>query len=161
MSERSNIEVVKASPLAVDLMDEQSAALADIIDIETLNDGAVLIREGHVDHRLYVVISGELAVTKQSGGGETMTLHCLNAGDLAGAMGFVDGLEHSATLISSGKTEVFSIERQRLEALIATQGELVYQVMRAIIRTGHNIVRRMNNQHVELTNYINRQSGRY
>ena len=33
--------------------------------------------------------------------------------------------------------------------------------MRAIMRTVHGILRRMNTQYVELTNYIAKQHGRY
>ena len=38
---------------------------------------------------------------------------------------------------------------------------LVYRVMRAIMREVHGILRRMNVQYVELTNYITKQHGRY
>jgi CRP/FNR family transcriptional regulator, cyclic AMP receptor protein len=38
---------------------------------------------------------------------------------------------------------------------------LVYRVMRAIMRSVHAIVRRMNNQYVQMTNYITKQRGRY
>jgi CRP-like cAMP-binding protein len=80
---------------------------------------------------------------------------------LAGALGFVDGQEHSATLRAVGPTSIFSIERARLESLLKNHPDLVYHVMRAIIRGVHNTLRRMNMQQTELTNYITQQHGRY
>ena len=154
-------EIVRTSPLAVELNEEQCHVLARVITLRRLNDGEALITEGHIDNSLHVVISGMLAVVKDSGGGETTTLHILRSGDLAGAMGFIDGLEHSASLTSVGITEVFSLQRDGFESLINTHPTLVYRVMRAIIRAVHTIIRRMNNQYVELTNYISRQHGRY
>jgi len=37
----------------------------------------------------------------------------------------------------------------------------MYAVMRTILRTVHSILRRMNLQYVELSNYITKQHGRY
>ena len=45
--------------------------------------------------------------------------------------------------------------------LLHEEPDLVYKVMRAIIRTVHGILRRMNAQYVEMQNYITRQHGRY
>ncbi len=161
MSSKEKFQIVRLSPLAEELSNEQCSILADIIEVRQLKDDESLIHEGERDNSLYVVIKGKLAVTKDSSGGEKLTLHILKEGDLAGAMGFVDGAEHSATLVSLGESEVFSLDRAKLEALLDDHGALVYQVMRSIIRSVHTILRRMNTQHVELNNYINRQHGRF
>ncbi|NJN48029.1 MAG: cyclic nucleotide-binding domain-containing protein, partial [Candidatus Competibacteraceae bacterium] len=82
-------------------------------------------------------------------------------GDMAGELGFIDGLEHSAALRALGDCEVLSLEREKFESLLHTDPELVYKVMRTIVRAVHSIVRRMNAQYVEMTNYIFKQHGRY
>ncbi len=161
MSSKENFQIVRLSPLAEDLTNEQCNVLADIVEVRTLKDDEHLINEGEKDDSLYVVIKGKIAVTKSGSGDEKLTLHILKSGDLAGAMGFVDGAEHSATLVSLGESEVFSLNRSKLEALVDSNGALVYQVMRSIVRSVHLILRRMNTQHVELNNYINRQHGRF
>ncbi len=161
MSDQIKRGMVRSTPLAVELTDEQCEVLAGIIDSRTLQDGDMLIREGKVDNSLHVVVKGMLAVVKDTGGGDMVTLHILKAGDLAGELGFMDGMEHSASLRSIGETEVFSLERESFESLLAEHPALVYRVMRAIIRQVHAIVRRMNTQYVELTNYITKQHGRY
>jgi CRP/FNR family transcriptional regulator, cyclic AMP receptor protein len=76
-------------------------------------------------------------------------------------MSFIDGTEHYASLVSRGSTHTFGIEREQLEGLLATHADIVYRVMRAIIRTVHQIQRRLSMQQVELTNYIYKQHGRY
>ena len=60
-----------------------------------------------------------------------------------------------------GPTRVFGLEREKLEALLPVHPEIVYRVMRAIVRTVHEIQRRLSMQSVELTNYIYKQHGRY
>jgi CRP-like cAMP-binding protein len=154
-------EAIRRSPLAVELTDEQSAVLSELVTSRRLQSDEVLIQEGRIDNSLHVVVKGMLAVTKETGGGEWVHIHILRDGDLAGELGFLDGLEHSATLRSIGETEVFSLTRDKLESLLQTHPVIVYRVMRAIIRAVHSIVRRMNTQYVELTNYITKQHGRY
>lgn len=88
-------------------------------------------------------------------------MHILQAGDFAGEMGFVDGRPHSATLRAVGKCTVCSFERDQFEALITEDPWLVYRVMQNIVQVVHDILRRMNAQYVEMTNYITKQHGKY
>lgn len=154
-------EMVYSSPLIVEMNDEQKAILASLVTYRTLNDGDILIREGEASSELFVIVDGSLNVTRDTGKGEWVTLHVLRPRDLAGELGFLDNLEHSATLRAVGTTQLFSLRRDRLESLITTQPMIVYLVMRAVIREIHSILRRMNVQYVELTNYIGKQHGRY
>jgi CRP-like cAMP-binding protein len=161
METNTNIEMVSGSPLAAELDREQCLLLAQQVTLRSLSDGEILISEGTVDNELHVLVSGSLAVTHETGNGEWIAMHLLRPRDMAGELGFLDGLEHSATLRAVGPTEIFSLKRDRLEALLLDQPRLVYLVMRAIIREVHSILRRMNVQYVELNNYVSKQHGRY
>jgi CRP-like cAMP-binding protein len=161
MSEEKICQLIEDSPVAQDLDRTDCGKLADIAVTDSLEDGQVLIREGEVDNTLHVVAEGRLAVERAAGAGEPMILHILQQGDLAGALGFVDGAEHTATLRALGKATVLSIKRDALEALLESEPKLVYGVMRGIIRSVHRIVGQMNTQCVELSNYIQKTHGRY
>ncbi|MEJ2576524.1 MAG: cyclic nucleotide-binding domain-containing protein [Gammaproteobacteria bacterium] len=152
---------IKSSPIGQELSDDQCAALSRVASAHGLESGMFLIEEGHQDDALYIITKGSLEVVKPAAGGDWVTLHVLRAGDMAGALGFVDGVEHSAAIRALSNSEVFSLSRQELEALLATDPDLVYKVMRAIVRTVHAILRRMNMQFVEMNNYITHQHGRY
>jgi CRP-like cAMP-binding protein len=76
-------------------------------------------------------------------------------------MGFVDGAPHSATLLAERETLLLSLERAALESLIDTHPYVVYHVMRAIVRLGHAVLKRMNQSHLEMNNYITQTRGRY
>ncbi len=153
--------LVRRSPLAVEFSDEQCDTLAEIIKLRGLRADEFLLEEGHVDDSLHVVASGKLEVVKIDTGGDYVTLHVLRPGDMAGELGFIDGAPHSAGLRAIVDCEVFSIHRADLETLVEKDPSLVYNVMRAIIRTVHKIVRRMNSQYAQLTDYIvHGQGGR-
>ena len=84
-------------------------------------------------------------------------------GDLAGIITFAGGTSAhiSATLTAIGDTKVLSMPRAKFETLINTHPMIVYKVMRGVVRDVHGIVRRMNAQSAELSNYIYRIHGRY
>ncbi len=153
--------VILNSPLGNELTAEQSARLAAVVTARCLEKGMFLLEEGHKDNSLFVVSGGELEVVKATGGGDWVTLQVLRPGDMAGEMGFIDGAEHSAAIRSLGYSEVFSLDRSDLEQLVDEDPQLVYHVMRAIMRTVHNIMRRMNLQLIEMTNYVTKEHGRY
>lgn len=154
-------EILARTPLGAELTDAEIEALSGVLTTSRLADGAILIQEGHTDNALHVIITGRLEVTRQTGGADWITLHVLKQNDFAGEMGFLDGKEHTATLRSIGETEIYSLSREALESLIDAHPLLVYRVMRAIIRQVHAILLRMNQQYVEMNNYIAKQHGRY
>lgn len=161
MNNSNACELIQHSSLINDLSKDQCSALSSIATIRTLEDREILIEQGQSDESLHIVASGALAVERATSGGDTVTLHILKSGDLAGEMGFVDGTDHTATLRAMGPTSVVSISRQDLESMLPNKPEVVYGLMRGIIRTAHRILREMNLQSIELSNYITKVHGRY
>jgi CRP-like cAMP-binding protein len=154
-------DLIRASSLARELDEDQKSVLASLFESRDLSNGEVLIREGEISSTLYVIASGALEVTRDTGNGEWITLHLLRPGDISGELGFVDSMEHSATLRAVGSSQVLCLSRERFDALIDTHPKIVCMVMRAMVREVHAILRRMNVQYVEMTNYIGKQHGRY
>jgi CRP-like cAMP-binding protein len=161
MGTDSTIEIQQNSPLGTELEADEIKALAGVISITRLQANDILIKEGTTDDALHIVINGRLAATRNTGGDEYVTLHVLHDGDMAGAMGFIDGTEHSATLRALCDTQVYTLERSAFESLLENHPALVYKVMRSIIRSVHSTLMRMNRQFVEMNNYIMKEHGRY
>jgi CRP-like cAMP-binding protein len=155
------LEALKQSRLAAELTDDEQQVLATHLAFRELEDGNVLVPEGTSDDHLYVLVRGSLAVTRNAGRPEALTLFTLTAGDLVGELSFIDKTPHYASLVAAGPALVFGLARERLESLLDRHPRLVYHVMRAIVRTTHQIQRRLSMQSVELTNYIYKQHGRY
>lgn len=161
MSHYDHLIAVKNSPLAAELDETQSRRLCKIMTLRKLSKGECLLQEGDQDHSLYLIKKGHVAVTKNLPGMPTETLHILHEGDVAGAMGFIDGQGHSASLCAENDAELLCLSRNDFEALHGEDSHLVYHVMRSLIRVVHDIVRQMNISHVEMANYITRQHGRH
>ena len=161
MDNPQSCNLIEHSALIADLNTEQCAELSNITSVRLVKNGETLIKQGAIDDTLHIIAYGNLAVERVTAGGDAITLHVLKSGDLAGAMGFVDGTEHTATLRALGDTTVVSLKRQDLEGVLHSSPELVYGVMRGVVRSVHMIMRAMNLQHVELNNYITKTHGRY
>ena len=158
---QKNFEAIKSSPLGNELDDDECLALSEIVSLRCLQEDDVLIHEGTRDDSLHVITKGRFAVTHEAGGGDNVILHIHQAGDFAGEMGFIDGLKHTASLHSLGHSEVYTLKRDDFEKLIDKHPQLVYQLMRLVVRSVHNTMARMNNQYIQLSNYISKSHGRY
>jgi CRP-like cAMP-binding protein len=154
-------EAIKASPLAEELSDAQCDLLASVMSACGIKDRDFLIKENQKDDSLHILTRGSMEVVANAAGGELVGLHILCEGDILGELGFLDGVEHSASLRAMGNCELLRLDRASFESLLEKDPDLVYKVMRAIVRTVHRILRNMNFQQVELTNYISKQNGRY
>ena len=160
MGETTDCGLLRGSSICSELSDAECAILAGVVKRRALKNDEILIEEDQVDNCLYVVSSGALEVCRHTGG-DWISLHVLKSGDLAGELGFIDGQPHSASLRAIGPTEVFILERAAFESLLPGHPKVIYGVMRTILRTVHAILRRMNLQYIELSNYITKQHGRY
>ncbi|MEJ2129972.1 MAG: cyclic nucleotide-binding domain-containing protein [Woeseiaceae bacterium] len=149
------------SSLGAELSEEQADALGRLMTSSRLGDGEYLISEGTADDTLYVLLEGKLEVIKHAGGNDEVSLAVLRDGDLAGEMSFVDGEAHTVGLRALCDSHVMSLKRDDFEKVISDHPQLAYLVMRAVTRSAHRIVHRMNYQFIELNNYIFKQHGRY
>jgi CRP/FNR family cyclic AMP-dependent transcriptional regulator len=161
MTTPSLIAALRASRLAAELTDDQVRTLAGEIAFRDLQPGEVLVPEGTSDNHLYVIVSGSLGIVRNAGRADAATLFTITTGDLVGELSFLDETKHYASVVAVAPTRVFGLERERLEALLPQHPEIVYRVMRAIVRTVHEIQRRISMQSAELVNYIYKQHGRY
>lgn len=147
--------------LSEDISEDECGVLTEIFELQKLASGEILLHEGAQDDTLYIVIDGDILVTRNAGGDEYVTLHHLRAGDIAGAMGFVDSSNHSATLRAAEDSHVLTLHRDTLESMVDQHPQLVYKIMKMIIRSVHQTLLRMNQQFVEMNNYIMKEHGRY
>ncbi|MDD5057973.1 MAG: cyclic nucleotide-binding domain-containing protein [Sideroxydans sp.] len=158
------LQTLHNSTLTEELRDAEIDVLGQIFEVREFKKGEALLRPGEekLKNALIMLASGEVEATATLNG-EQATLHLLLPGDLAGIITFSGGnvSQISATVVAKTDCKVLLLERSRFEALMNTHPAIVYYVMRGIVRYTHGIVRRMNAQSVEMTNYIYKTQGRF
>lgn len=139
---------------AMDLCRTLSGAEPDAIDaiVETRNvaAGTDLFREGDPGDGLYLVISGEINVTKRAPGGEHL-LARLGPGGVLGEMSLVTADARSATGRSLVDTRVLHMPATRFRALLAADSVAAHKVVTAIAELLARRLATMNGLVLELT----------
>lgn len=158
---KDTANLVLLSSLGAELSDQEAGVLSGLMSPRELSDGEFLIKEGTTDSSLHVLVEGKLEVVKHTGGGDVASLAVLREGDLAGELSFIDGHEHTVGLRALCQSHILTLQREDFEKAVDENPQLVYKVMRAIARSTHRIVHRMNLESIELNNYIFKQHGRY
>ena len=163
-NEKMILQALRNSTLSEELRDSEVELLASLITVRDYKAGDSILKPGDTELKdtLLILGSGDVEATALTGG-EKMTLHLLQPGDLAGIIGFVGGnvMQITATVVAKTDSSVLLLDRVRFESLLNTNPAIVYYVMRGIVRNVHGIVRRMNMQSVEMSNYMFKQGGRY
>ncbi len=157
------IDTLRTSTVTEELNDAEVEILAGLFEVQDYKSGTAIVQPGDQQpDNLYILAHGDIEVKIQSGGDES-TIHVLKPGDLAGIITFAGGAasDVSATLYAVGDTKVLSMPRAKFESLVNSHPMIVYRVMRGVVRNVHGIVRRVNTQSAELSNYIYRTHGRY
>lgn len=157
------IDTLRISTVTEELSDAEVEILAGLFELQDYKAGEAIVQPGDDQpDNLYILAHGDIEVKIKSGFEETI-VHVLKPGDLAGIITFVGGAasDISATLYAVGKTKVLSMTRAKFETLVNSHPMIVYRVMRGVVRNVHGIVRRVNSESAELSNYIYRSHGRY
>ena len=153
--------LILESCLGTELSQEEAGVIGALMNPRELKDGEYLISDGTADDSLHVLLEGKLEVVKSAGADELASLAILREGDMAGELSFIDGAVHTVGLRALCDTRVLSLKREDFESVVDDNPQLVYKVMRAVARSSHRIIHRMNYESIELNNYIFKQHGRY
>lgn len=93
--------------------------------------GEVIIQQGDVGDRMYVVQTGNVEVVLESDGAERR-LSTLKAGDFFGEMALFDKVVRSASVRALGEARVLTIDKRTLLKRISEDPLLAYNLLRSM-----------------------------
>jgi CRP-like cAMP-binding protein len=94
--------------------------------------GDVLFAEGDPTSELYVVVDGRIAITTRNPDGRETVLALMEAGDLFGELGLLDGLPRSAEGRALEPSRVVAIPYSPIEAVFREEPNLLWGVVRML-----------------------------
>jgi cAMP-dependent protein kinase regulator len=112
---------VPKSPLFEVLKDDEREALVYEMEIESHEEGSVIIAEGDPGTSMYLIVSGEVKVyTRGPGvGGSSVYLARLGDGDFFGEVSVLTGKPRTATITASQRTELLRLDKEKLDNALA------------------------------------------
>jgi CRP/FNR family transcriptional regulator, cyclic AMP receptor protein len=128
------IDLLRNVAIFKDLDDGELARVAEVCKEQTFNLGEYVFREGESGNRLYLIVEGEVRISRVVPGSGEEALAVLKPGALFGEMAVFDRSERSTDAIANNTVKALTITRSDFELLLDFNRDLAYKVQWACIR---------------------------
>lgn len=120
-------------PILANLDYQLLAALAQRLDLERFSAGDVIITEGDIGDKLYLIHKGQVQVHGSDLAGGQRLLAILREGDYFGEMALLYDMPRSATIRAITPVRLYSLSKQDFDALLAPIPALHEQLERMAV----------------------------
>jgi CRP/FNR family transcriptional regulator, cyclic AMP receptor protein len=137
-------ELLRNVAIFKSLDDGELARVSEVCKTQEFISGEYIFREGESGNRLYLIIEGEVRISRDVPGSGEEALAVLKVGALFGEMAVFDRSERSTDAISNGGCKCLTITRSDFELLLDFNRELAYKVLWACVRLLSSRLRQTN-----------------
>jgi tetratricopeptide (TPR) repeat protein len=106
------------SPLLEILPQNEREAVIREMELESYEEGDVIISEGEPGSSMYLIASGEVKVYTRSATGERVYLSKLGEGDFFGEVSVLTGKPRTATITASQRSELLRLDKEKLDTIL-------------------------------------------
>ncbi len=128
------VALLRGVAIFADLDDGELARVAEVCRSKDFLSGEYIFKEGEAGSRLYLIVEGDVRISRVVPGSGEEALAVLKPGALFGEMSVFDRSERSTDAISNGGTKVLTISRSDFELLLDFNRELAYKVLWSCVR---------------------------
>ena len=126
-SQDTKADALGRCPFFADLSRGELRELAKVTEDMEVEEGKTLTREGAAGSEFFVIVDGEVAVTK-----EGADVRSLGPGDFFGEISLLEDRPRTATVTAKSPLRFFVLTRQNFRALLSKQPELEEKVTGAL-----------------------------
>ena len=112
------LESIRSVELFSDLGQSSLDALANVMTVKDVDDQGWLFREGEKRNELFVVLTGQIELTKTKVNGEHQRLYVFSAGQFLGEGVLLDDYPHSTNARAVGATELLTLTRDAYQTFL-------------------------------------------
>jgi CRP-like cAMP-binding protein len=124
-----DVEKLRNIPLFAGLATARLKLIAYTAEVVQFEPGELIVRQGEVASRFYVITSGEVEVVQQVNGQERR-LRTLGPGRHFGELALLQNVKRTATVRALTDTTVLAIARQDFTSLVGNMPELQQAVQK-------------------------------
>jgi CRP-like cAMP-binding protein len=128
-SHDSKAEALGHAPLFEGLSRNELKELAKVTEDLEVEEGKVLCREGETAREFFVIVDGEVEVTKDG-----RVLRTLSDGDFFGEIALVEHVPRTATVTAKTPLRFFVLTSQSFWSLLERQPDVERKVLRALAK---------------------------
>lgn len=133
-SRNSKIEALKRAPLFEGLSRKELTEVAKATEEMEFEAGSVLCQEGRLGHEFFVVLEGEVEVTR---GGKR--LRSRNGDAFFGEIAIIENVPRTATVTAKTAVRAFVLTSQAFRAILDRNEAIERKVLRALARRVVNL----------------------
>jgi CRP-like cAMP-binding protein len=127
-------ELLRNVSIFRDLDSGELTRVAEVCREQEFVSGEYIFHEGESGNRLYLIVEGEVRISREVPGSGEEALAVLKPGSLFGEMAVFDRSERSTDAISHGGTKVITIVRSDFELLLDFNRDVAYKVLWSVVR---------------------------
>ena len=150
------IKLLKKINLFETLLEHELAKIDKICRSETIAKDSVIFKEGESGDRCYVIVKGEVRISKFIPNIGEEALAVLKAGDTFGEMALIDNFPRSAYAIANNDSELLSISKTELDKILIMDHELGYKLLWAFTK---NLSRRLRETNEKMAGFLAMSGG--
>jgi len=151
---RPEIAALRGIPFFSGMADDDLRMVCRLARTKRHDRGEEIIRENTLADTFYIIVEGEVAITKRFESGEQIELDRHGPGDFFGEMALLDEGPRSASAVARGPSTLLEISREDFKVLLRKAPLLAYAMMRELSRrlrgTGSLLVAEMERKNLEL-----------
>ncbi len=118
-----------------DGFDERAlAGICGVLRPRELLEGEVVVRQGNHDGGCFLVLGGELRVSRETPDGGSVDLMTLQRGAVFGLVGAIDRNPRAATVVAKGGSRVAELDRDSFAELLDGRSRLAFRFQLGICR---------------------------
>jgi CRP/FNR family cyclic AMP-dependent transcriptional regulator len=131
-------------PLFEGMSEEQLDKVASIATQESFRQGQLIFREGEIGEKLYLVLGGNVRISKRIQGVGEEALAILEPGSCFGEMALIDNFPRSADARAHSDCLLSVIRKGDLEDLLRVDHELAYEILLRFVKVLSSRLRETN-----------------
>ena len=135
-----------ATPFFGGLTDASLDLLVTMLVECRFDTGATIVAEGEPGRSMFIVQSGQLAVSKRASSGRVIPISTLRPGDFFGEMTLIEMQNRSATVVAESETVLYELTAQKLYACYKADIQAYVIVLQNINRELCRRLRRADNR---------------
>lgn len=151
MDTENLVTKLKAVPLFSQLPDKILQKIVEISRIETFEPEQLIIEEGKAGDRMFLILSGNVAVEKRDSAGTSNVLTFFGQGECIGELALIDDAPRSASVRSIEPVRTLSIAKKDFIELLRENPDLMmglFRVLTCRLRETANLLNTVTQQEV-------------
>ncbi|RMF44027.1 MAG: hypothetical protein D6755_09705, partial [Anaerolineae bacterium] len=116
------------------MLDSEADALVEAGEVRLYPENTVLCKEGAVEDTFYIILEGEVRVTKIINDEEVRLLKHLYTGDFFGEMALIHNAPRAATVETIHPTQVLAIHKQDFDRVLKNSTSMSMAMVREVSR---------------------------